>query len=146
MSAPNKDKPSLFSSDRIKEAFVLRETCKRIKERKYRKVAKERPMSSAEIVPDQTVEPGPPVGDKLGKSEEHPWSGRPRTARSKKMIIAVQQRVWRNLKRSARQMAKYMNVSVTSTRRIVKNNLKLLPYKIRKRQYLTYVQKQKKKT
>ena len=34
-------------------------------------------------------------------------------------------------------------MSVTSMRRIIKSDLKLLPYKMRKRQYLTLVQKQK---
>ena len=58
------------------------------------------------------------------------------------MIKAVQEKVRRNLKRSARQMAKDMNV--TSMRRIIKNDLKLLPYKMIKRQYLTSFKKQKK--
>ena len=40
----------------------------------------------------------------LGTSEDRARSGRPRTARSKKLIIAVQERVRRNPKRSARQI------------------------------------------
>ena len=68
MSAPNKDKPSLFSSDSIKEAFALLEPSKLIKERKDRKAAKDRAMSNAdmgasEVLPDPTVDPGPSVGD-----------------------------------------------------------------------------------
>ena len=42
-------------------------------------------------------------------------------------------------------MAKDMNVVVTSMRRIIKNDLNMLPYNMRKRQYLTLVQKQKKR-
>ena len=45
-------------------------------------------------------------------------------------------------KRSARQIAKGTNASLTSMRRIIKNDLKLLPYKMRRRQYLTPVQNQ----
>ena len=65
MSASNKDKPSLYSSDSIKEGFALCEPSKRIKERK---AAKERDMSNAdmgasEVLLDPTVGPGPSVGD-----------------------------------------------------------------------------------
>ena len=68
MSTQNKDKPSLFSSDNIKEAFALREPSKCIKKRKYRKATKERAMSNAdmgasEVLPEPTVEPGLPIGD-----------------------------------------------------------------------------------
>ena len=59
------------------------------------------------------------------------------------MINAVQERVRRNPKRSTRQMAKDMIVSVTSMIKIIKKYVKLLPYKMRKRQYLTPAQKQK---
>ena len=68
-----------------------------------------------------------------------PRSERPSTAWSKKMIKAVQGRV----KIFARQMAKYINMRVTSMRRIIKNYLKLLSYKMRKRQHLTPFEKQK---
>ena len=69
----------------------------------------------------------------LGTSEDRPRSGRPRTTRTKKVIEAVQERVRRNPKRSARQMAKDINVSVTSMRTIVKNDIQLSLYKIRKK-------------
>ena len=69
------------------------------------------------------------------RAEDRPRSGRPRTARTKKVIKAVRERVKRNPKRSARQMAKDMNVSVASMRAILKNDLQLSPYKMRKRQY-----------
>ena len=53
-------------------------------------------------------------------SENRPRYGRPRTARSKKMIKAVQERVRRNPKRSERNMVKDMNLSVRSMRTIIK--------------------------
>ena len=57
----------------------------------------------------------------IGTSEDHPRSGRPRTARTKKVIKAVRERMRRNPTRSAKQMAKDMNVSVIAMRTIVKN-------------------------
>ena len=48
---------------------------------------------------------------KLGTSEDRPRSGRPRTSRSKKTIKIVQERIRRNPTRSARQLAKNMNLS-----------------------------------
>ena len=79
----------------------------------------------------------------LGTSEDRPRSGRPHTAQTKKVIKAVQERVRRNPKRSVRQMAKDMNVSVTSMRTIMTKVLQLFPYKKRKRQFLTPLQKHK---
>ena len=75
--------------------------------------------------------------------EDRPRSERTRTGRSNMTIKSVQQRLRRNPKRSTRQMSKDMNVNMTSIRSIIKNDLKLLPYKIRKREYVTPVQKQK---
>ncbi|XP_076044989.1 uncharacterized protein LOC143027560 [Oratosquilla oratoria] len=49
----------------------------------------------------------------------------------------------RNPKRSIRKLAKDMNVSNTSMRTIVRKDLRLSPYKMRKRQFLTPLQKQK---
>ena len=49
----------------------------------------------------------------------------------------------RNLKRFARQMDKYMNVSVLSMRNIVKKDLWLSAYNIRKKQHLTLAQMHK---
>ena len=40
-------------------------------------------------------------------------------------------------------MAKYMNASVVSMRTILKNNLQLSPYKMRRRQLITPTQKHK---
>ena len=69
----------------------------------------------------------------LGTSGYCPRSGIPHTAPSKKIVKAVQERVRRNPKKSARQMTEDINVSV-SMRRSIKSDLKLLPYKIRNRQ------------
>ena len=96
-------------------------------------------MKVAKSIVDHAVK----IFKEFGTCEDHLRSGKPSTAWSKKMIKAVQEKVRRNLKRSARQMAKDMNV--TSMRRIIKNDLKLLPYKMIKRQYLTSFKKQKKK-
>ena len=75
MSTQNKDKPSLFSSGNIKEAFALGEPSKCIKKSKYRKATKERAMSNAdmgasEVLPGQTVELGTQVGDRIINKEE----------------------------------------------------------------------------
>ena len=64
---------------------------------------------------------------KLDASEDRSRSESPHSARPSTMIKSVQERVRRNRKRSARQIAKDMNVSVTLMRRIIKNDLKLLP-------------------
>ena len=66
--------------------------------------------------------------NELGTSEDCPRIRRPCTARSKKMIKAVQERLRRNPKRSAREVAKDMNVSVTSMRRIIKMTSSCFPY------------------
>ncbi|XP_076042036.1 uncharacterized protein LOC143025940 [Oratosquilla oratoria] len=79
----------------------------------------------------------------LGTSEDRPRSGRPRTARTKKVVNAVRERMRRNPKRSIRKLAKDMNVSNTLMRTIVRKDLRLSPYKMRKRQFLTPLQKQK---
>ena len=68
----------------------------------------------------------------LGTSKDRPRSERSLT----KKIKTVQEMVRRNSKRSARQVAKEMNVSVTSMRRVIKNYLMLLPYKMWMRQNL----------
>ncbi|XP_076068371.1 uncharacterized protein LOC143040819 [Oratosquilla oratoria] len=63
----------------------------------------------------------------LGTSEDRPRSGRPRTARTKKVVNAVRERMRRNPKRSIRKLAKDMNVSNTSMRTIVRKDLRLSP-------------------
>ena len=59
----------------------------------------------------------------LGTYQDHPRSGRLRTACTQKV----------NPKRSARKMGKNMNVSVASMITIFKNNFKFSLYKMRKR-------------
>ena len=74
----------------------------------------------------------------LGTCEEDRHrNGRLRTARSKNIIKANKEKS----KAAARlKLAKVMNVSVTSMKRTFKNDLKLLFYHMRKRQYHTLVQ------
>ena len=55
----------------------------------------------------------------------------------------MHKKVRKDPKRFARKIAKDINLSATSVRRVIKNDLKLLPYRMIKRQYLTPVQKQK---
>ena len=74
----------------------------------------------------------------LGTFEDRPRSERPRIARTKKVIKDVRERERSNPKRSVRQMAKDMMVSLASMRTILKNVLQLSPYKIRERQYFTH--------
>ena len=59
------------------------------------------------------------------------------------MNKAVQERVRRNSKRSARQMAKDMNVSATSMRAFFKNDLRLLSFKMRKRSHTCTIAQKK---
>ena len=66
----------------------------------------------------------------LGTSEDRPRSGRPHTARSKRVIKTVLERVWRRSKRSARQMTKDIIMSAVLMRITFKNDLQLSPYKI----------------
>ena len=59
------------------------------------------------------------------------------------MVKAVQERVRRNSKRSIQKLAKDMDVSNTTMRTTIKTDLQLSPYKLRKHQALTTLQKQK---
>ena len=49
--------------------------------------------------------------NELGNAADRPRSGRPRTARTPKLVNAVKARVRRNPKRSMRRMARDMDVS-----------------------------------
>ena len=84
----------------------------------------------------------------LGTMEDRDRSGRPRFACTPAKIKALRERIrriWRNPKRSLRKTAKDMNISHESVRTIVEQDLKMSLYKIRTRQLLTDLQKQKRK-
>ena len=61
----------------------------------------------------------------LSTSEERSRSKRSHTAQSKKVIKAVQEKVRKNSKRSARQIPKDMNESAVSMRTVFNNNIQL---------------------
>lgn len=67
--------------------------------------------------------------------------GYPKTATSREMVRKVKARIQRNPRQSATKLAKSLNVSDSSIRRILKNELQLKPYKIQKVQGLTPAQK-----
>lgn len=67
--------------------------------------------------------------------------GHRKTATLPEMTGRVRARIQRNPRQSATQLAKNLNVFVTSIRRILKNELKLKPHKIQKVQDLTPEQK-----
>ena len=75
----------------------------------------------------------------LGTTSDWPRCGRPRTARTS----VIKERIRRNLKRSMRKMAKSLDMDEKSVRTIVKEDLKLSPFKMTNRQQLTDLQKQK---
>lgn len=78
-----------------------------------------------------------------GSIKNRPKSGRPRSARTKKLIKAVRERIRRNPERSARKLAADFQVSNTTMRRVLKNDLQLKPYKKRKLHGLTTKQREK---
>lgn len=59
-------------------------------------------------------------------------SGRKRTATSKEMIRKVEARIKRNPRRSGRKMAAELNVSRERLQHILRNELRLKPYKFQK--------------
>ena len=79
----------------------------------------------------------------LGNAKDQPRSGRLRSALTKENIKAVQERIRRNPKQSMRKMANQMKMDPKSMRTIVKTDLKLSPFKLRKSQHLTVLQKKK---
>ena len=81
----------------------------------------------------------------LGTSEDCPRCGRPQSACTVKNIRAVRERIRRNSKQLVRGMAKEMKIDEKSMRIIIKEDLKASPYKIRKHQLLTNLQKQKRR-
>lgn len=64
-----------------------------------------------------------------------------RTATSSEMVRKVKKRIVRNPKQSANKLARDLNVSAASVRRMLKIDLQLKPYKIQKVQDLTPAQK-----
>lgn len=67
--------------------------------------------------------------------------GRKKTATSSEMVRKVKKRIERNPRRSGRQMARELHISVERMQHILKNELKVKPYKFQKMQDLTDAQK-----
>ena len=94
-------------------------------------------------VPKSTVYDTVARFKELGDEKDRPRSGRPSTARTPKIIKAARKRVRRNPKRSIRKMTQEMNISPKTMRIIVKTDLKLSPFKLKKLYQLTDLQKKK---
>uniref|UniRef100_A0A1I7WH57 HTH_Tnp_Tc3_2 domain-containing protein n=1 Tax=Heterorhabditis bacteriophora TaxID=37862 RepID=A0A1I7WH57_HETBA len=78
----------------------------------------------------------------LGILKDHPRSGRPRSVNTSRIRKMVKKKILRDNKRSMRKMASDLNISSTSMRRIVKDELGFYPYKIRQVHMLTEKMKQ----
>lgn len=72
-----------------------------------------------------------------GKTCNRPGQGRKRTVRTKKLVKNTREKLRRNPRRSASKLALDAGISVTSMRRILKDDLKTSPYKMQKRHELT---------
>ena len=94
-------------------------------------------------VPKSTVYDALDRYKELDNAKDRPRSGRPISALTKENIKAVRERIRRNPKRSMRKMANQMKMDPKSMRTIVKTDLKLSPFKLRKSQHLTVLQKKK---
>ena len=79
--------------------------------------------------------------NETGSVNDRPRSGRPKSATSKNTVKKVRERIRRNPRRSANEMAKEMEVSSSSMQRILENDLGLKPYKRQKVHELTAKQK-----
>jgi len=93
--------------------------------------------------PKSTVRDAVKRYQELGTTGDRPRCGRPRTARTPTKIKCIRERIRRNPKRSMRKIAKSLDIDEKSVRTIVKEDLKLSPFKMTNRQQLTDLQKQK---
>lgn len=78
---------------------------------------------------------------KTGSYKIKPKTGRKRTIRTKKTVKKVRERIRRNPAQSMNKIAKDLNVSQTTIRRLVKDDLHMKPYKKQKVHGLTIAQK-----
>ena len=72
-----------------------------------------------------------------GKTCNRPGQGRKRTVRTEKVVKSTKEKLRRNPPRSASKLALEAEISATSMRRILKNDLNTSPYKMQKRHELT---------
>lgn len=76
-----------------------------------------------------------------GSIENRKGSGRPRSARTSDRVKRIREKIRRNPNRSARKMATEEKISIRSMRRILKDDLHLIPYKKRLRHGLSEPQR-----
>jgi hypothetical protein len=72
-----------------------------------------------------------------GSTQDKPRSGRPPTSSSKIIIKKVRDRIRQNPRRSMRKMANDLQIGRESLRKLCRDKLKLIPYKIQKAHILT---------
>ena len=72
-----------------------------------------------------------------GTTKDRPRTGRPVTATTPTLVKRIRERIRSNPKRSLRKMAKEMNISERSVRRVVKTRMGLRPIKLQKTHALT---------
>lgn len=72
--------------------------------------------------------------------EDRPRSGRKVTVTTPRLKKIVKKRIDRNPRKSIRKLAKELKTSVTSMHRLVRDKLKLIPYKLQKKQALSDAQ------
>jgi DNA-binding Lrp family transcriptional regulator len=73
----------------------------------------------------------------LGISADRPKSGRPASVNTLQVRDKIKKRLTRNPRQSLRSLSKKINLKRETVRRIVKNALKLKPYKLQKAHLLT---------
>ncbi|XP_065651097.1 uncharacterized protein LOC136079291 [Hydra vulgaris] len=90
-------------------------------------------------IPQRTVYNNLKCLKEIGSTQDKPRSGRPPTSSSKIIIKKVRDRIRRNQRRSMRKMANDLQTDCESLRKICKDKLKLIPYKIQKAHLLTVI-------
>lgn len=78
----------------------------------------------------------------LGTVDIQKKIGRKRSVRTENLISCVREKIRRNCRRSARKLAQEHNISRTSMRRVLKDDLRMTPYKKKRGHGLTIAQKQ----
>eukprot|EP00095_Tigriopus_kingsejongensis_P008357 maker-scaffold1160_size58366-snap-gene-0.8 protein:Tk08357 transcript:maker-scaffold1160_size58366-snap-gene-0.8-mRNA-1 annotation:"peptidyl-prolyl cis-trans isomerase-like 2" len=78
-----------------------------------------------------------------GKEIDRRRSGRPRSVRTPGVVNSVREKIPRNPWTNIAQMAKESKISRTTMTRVVKDDLKMIPYRLQKRQVLSALQKDK---
>ncbi|TRY70457.1 hypothetical protein TCAL_17336 [Tigriopus californicus] len=84
--------------------------------------------------------------EEMGGDSRRPGSGRPRSLRTSALVKAVSSKVRRNPARSISTMAKEYSVSRRTMGRVVKEDLGLHPYRLRRRQLLSTATRSKRLT